>query len=308
MEENTQLPKEVENEIKTKASFHSGHKPDEDSTPFRNGYYSGYVSGATTYAPWKTKYDELCERYKALDQAMFHLQQQLKDKTGARWVKANIAKVLEWAEKFYSENADQLLLDDNVWYISELEEDSEDVRNCREVSAEELADLYLLNHPDESEAPQWTPADIKPEHNVGVLVFIPGEDNHITSGMWDVSNEWVLLDEYRTPEEEVTHWMPLPSFPEGYSWNEIPADWVNTFKQIAKEELGKLNQSRADLIREANNRDLGGAGRDEAASLINWLNNEGWKPNDDGTWYNFITGLYNYTPDKVAELFKQQKD
>lgn len=36
---------------------------------------------------WKVKYDELCERYKALDQAMFQLQQQLKDMTGARWVK-----------------------------------------------------------------------------------------------------------------------------------------------------------------------------------------------------------------------------
>lgn len=61
----------------------------------------------------------------------------------------------------------------------------------------------------------WVKAETKPEHNVGVLVFIPGEDNHITSGMWDISNEWVLLDEYRTPEEEVTHWMPLPGLPEG---------------------------------------------------------------------------------------------
>lgn len=85
----------------------------------------------------------------------------------------------------------------------------------------------------------WVKAAQKPEHNVGVLVFIPGEDNHITSGMWDISNEWVLLDEYRTPEEEVTHWMPLPAFPEGYTWNEIPNDLVDVLKKVAKEELGK---------------------------------------------------------------------
>lgn len=52
-----------------------------------------------------------------------------------------------------------------------------------------------------------------PPHNIGVLVFIPDEDNHITSGMWDVSNSWVLLDEYRVPECEVTHWMYLPEPP-----------------------------------------------------------------------------------------------
>lgn len=49
----------------------------------------------------------------------------------------------------------------------------------------------------------WVPVSIKPVHNVGVLVFIPDEDDHITSGMWDVSNKWVLLDEYRTPECEL---------------------------------------------------------------------------------------------------------
>jgi hypothetical protein len=55
-----------------------------------------------------------------------------------------------------------------------------------------------------------------PEHNVGVLVFIPEEDYHITSGMWDISNKWVLLDEYRKPECKVTHWMPLVDIPEEY--------------------------------------------------------------------------------------------
>lgn len=55
--------------------------------------------------------------------------------------------------------------------------------------------------------------DRLPDVNMGVLVFIPDEDNHITSGMWDVGKEWVLLDEYRVPECEVTHWLPLPKPP-----------------------------------------------------------------------------------------------
>jgi len=61
---------------------------------------------------------------------------------------------------------------------------------------------------------QWIDADKeKPEHNVGVLVFIPDEDNHITSGMWDISDKWVLLDEYRKPDCKVTHWMKMPPDP-----------------------------------------------------------------------------------------------
>lgn len=59
-----------------------------------------------------------------------------------------------------------------------------------------------------------------PKKNYGVLVFIPEEDGHITSGMWDVSEKWVLLDEYRTVGEgegmencKVTHWQPLPKPP-----------------------------------------------------------------------------------------------
>lgn len=64
--------------------------------------------------------------------------------------------------------------------------------------------------------PQWKkieyPEDYPPK-NLGVLVFIPDEDNHITAGMWDVDNKWVLLDEYRVPECKVTHWMPMPTKP-----------------------------------------------------------------------------------------------
>lgn len=61
---------------------------------------------------------------------------------------------------------------------------------------------------------QWIlTKDRMPDHNVAVLVFIPEEDDHITSGMWDISNEWTLLDDYRSTKGEVTHWMPLPNIP-----------------------------------------------------------------------------------------------
>lgn len=56
-------------------------------------------------------------------------------------------------------------------------------------------------------------SDRMPEFNIGVLVFIPEEDHHITAGMWDVSKKWILLDEYRIPQSEVTYWMPMPNEP-----------------------------------------------------------------------------------------------
>jgi len=62
--------------------------------------------------------------------------------------------------------------------------------------------------------PEWISVeDAMPDYNVGVLVFIPEEDNHITSGMWDISDKWVLLDEYRKPECAITHWMRMPDEP-----------------------------------------------------------------------------------------------
>lgn len=83
----------------------------------------------------------------------------------------------------------------------------------------------IIEWEEESEANEyldiWVPIEEgMPERNKGVLVFIPQEDNHITSGMWDIENKWVLLDEYRIvgegdgmEESMVTHWMPLPSCP-----------------------------------------------------------------------------------------------
>lgn len=61
---------------------------------------------------------------------------------------------------------------------------------------------------------EWQSADMKPPVNLGVLVFIPEEDNHMTAGMWDISQQWVLLDENRVPTSEVTHWQLLPEPPE----------------------------------------------------------------------------------------------
>lgn len=60
----------------------------------------------------------------------------------------------------------------------------------------------------------WYVADItKPPFNVGVMVFIPEEDNHQTSGMYDHDSTWVLLDEYRVPTSKVTHWRHLFEIP-----------------------------------------------------------------------------------------------
>lgn len=67
----------------------------------------------------------------------------------------------------------------------------------------------------------------KPKKNFGVMVFIPEEDNHQTSGMWDVSEKWVLLDEYRVPTSEVTAWRYLyddPTNPEFLEYKETDVD------------------------------------------------------------------------------------
>jgi hypothetical protein len=72
-----ELPKEWVEKIETNAKRISGHQPDEDSTPFRNGLYSGYKSGSNAYAPWlytcQMNYAALqakVERYEALLQAV----------------------------------------------------------------------------------------------------------------------------------------------------------------------------------------------------------------------------------------------
>lgn len=70
---------------------------------------------------------------------------------------------------------------------------------------------------------KWIKASIrKPEHLVSVLVFIPEEDEHITTGMWDITNKWVLLDEYRVPKSEVTYWMEMVTPPDDKSYTPTP--------------------------------------------------------------------------------------
>jgi hypothetical protein len=66
-----------------------------------------------------------------------------------------------------------------------------------------------------------------PPENVGVLVFIPEEDNHCTTGMWDVSQKWVLLDEYRVPISDVTYWAEMVDLPDDKTYtpsNRRPED------------------------------------------------------------------------------------
>lgn len=66
--------------------------------------------------------------------------------------------------------------------------------------------------------PNWIKASEQlPPENVGVLCYIPEEDNHCTTGMFDVSQKWVLLDEYRVPKSEVTYWAEMVDLPEDNS-------------------------------------------------------------------------------------------
>lgn len=72
----------------------------------------------------------------------------------------------------------------------------------------------------------WIKSDRhKPSYNISVLVFIPEEDNHVTTGMWDVSKKWVLLDDYRVPISEVTYWRTIDY--------ELPKD--RTFKKSGRD-------------------------------------------------------------------------
>lgn len=82
-----------------------------------------------------------------------------------------------------------------------------------------------------------------PPYNVGVFVFIPEEDHHITAGMYDISDKWILLDEYRQPKSEVTYWCTMI---------EEPADKSYTPSFVHTDDLEKT----ADVIRKQNKRHL----------------------------------------------------
>lgn len=102
----------------------------------------------------------------------------------------------------------------------------------------------------------WNKAsEIKPPENVSVLVFIPQEDNHVTTGMWDVSKKWVLLDDYRVPTSEVTYWRHMVDLPDDQEYNEIqiPDEDEKTDNIIAKLQkqvfdLEKRNRELKDGI------------------------------------------------------------
>lgn len=75
-----------------------------------------------------------------------------------------------------------------------------------EASEQELSEIWCILQ-DIRAALRWRKASEElPAECLSVEVFIPEEDDHITSGMWDVSHKWVLLDDYRVPVAEVTHW------------------------------------------------------------------------------------------------------
>lgn len=93
------------------------------------------------------------------------------------------------------------------------------VRECKErvqIARDALAQYNAV----EPEPWKSVEKDGYPEYNRGLIVCIPDEDYHITSGMWDRDNKWVLLDDYRVPDCPVTHYMPLPPFPKQFQ-NEI---------------------------------------------------------------------------------------
>lgn len=124
----------------------------------------------------------------------------------------------------------------------------------RAIEAMELqatAERILAN-----EENQWVKAsDRKPEECVSVLVFIPEEDGHCTTGMWDVSKKWVLLDDYRVPQSEVTYWRPMVNLPTDLSFTKhtevevIPDTIARLQKEIfdRDEEIEKLKAERTNL-------------------------------------------------------------
>lgn len=121
----------------------------------------------------------------------------------------------------------------------------------QEATENELSLLWELAN-EISEKYKWVKSsDRLPEENVSVLVFIPEEDFHITTGMWDISKKWVLLDEYRIPQSEVTYWCPMIDAPEDESYNktEFIDEEQNMSWKISKlqKELYEVTKQRDEL-------------------------------------------------------------
>jgi hypothetical protein len=131
----------------------------------------------------------------------------------------------DWKERMplsiLSENIEPLTLGEEMEQIRRYGQDMQ--RENAELKAKiEKAEARVKEIENIFEA-EWTKAsEVKPRMNTAVEVFIPEEDNHITVGMWDVSEKWVLLDEYRVPQSEVTYWRWLREEPEDKSYTPTP--------------------------------------------------------------------------------------
>lgn len=199
-----------------------------------------------------------------------------------------------------------------------------------------------LNHLYQDES-IWVKANIKPPFNEGVLVFIPGEDNHITAGMWDIDMKWVLLDEYRTPECEVTHWMKLPPIPAEYECKELPEEITKALQEIAEKELpkelkmdsifmvGRVKdrfkeleakgwdwrsfyngwlEGRADMFAQV--KGIGkykDSGKEEAVAFMNWTLSgdcDTYNCTDEDQWTNINDPLDSIATAQLYDIYKQQ--
>lgn len=56
---NDKLPEEIRKQINYEATTKTAFREDRDCTPISKGQFYGYIAGATAWAPWKVKHDEL---------------------------------------------------------------------------------------------------------------------------------------------------------------------------------------------------------------------------------------------------------
>lgn len=87
-----------------------------------------------------------------------------------------------------------------------------------------------------------------PEHNVSVLVFIPEEDDHCTTGMYDISGKWVLLDEYRVPKSQVTYWRKMVDLPEDKGY-ERQRHFTSEEEETVTYQMRELQKENFELKR-----------------------------------------------------------
>lgn len=85
---NNKLPEAMQDQIKRTAKHLSGHSPDEDTTPFKKGFYSGYLSGATAWAPWKVKHNELQAQAQCMADALEEIAQSNCDYESTNYARA----------------------------------------------------------------------------------------------------------------------------------------------------------------------------------------------------------------------------